>query len=235
VPDYSFDLPYRIGEVYLYRAELDKALQYFDIYRKRLLSKPGYNGRDRIELSEVDNRIQNCINAREYAGRRVKCRVISVGRSINSEFHDYAPVLNFREDKMYFTSRRILQNSSDQLFADNHPFEEIFVSQKDGGSWTKALSAGAQLNSQANESALYLDDATNQLYLYVGNGDIYYSTYEDGGFSKPLSVKGEINGSKSFENSLCLSPDHKTAIFTSDRAGGLGGMDLYVTRLEAGK
>ncbi|HAS46166.1 MAG TPA: hypothetical protein DCS93_37140 [Microscillaceae bacterium] len=48
-------------------------------------------------------------------------------------------------------------------------------------------------------------------------------------WSKPKSLGRRIN-SKHRETSGCLSPDGNTLYFTSDRPGGLGGLDIYMAK-----
>ena len=54
----------------------------------------------------------------------------NLGREINSEYDDYAPVLNGAEDLIIFTSRRREGNLSQDVHSDNLPFEDIFYCYK---------------------------------------------------------------------------------------------------------
>jgi outer membrane protein OmpA-like peptidoglycan-associated protein len=63
-----------------------------------------------------------------------------------------------------------------------------------------------------------------------GEHDLYVSTLGgDGVWSKPQNLGGAIN-SRGREGSPFMAPDGRTLYFCSDRPGGSGGFDFYVTR-----
>jgi outer membrane protein OmpA-like peptidoglycan-associated protein len=55
------------------------------------------------------------------------------------------------------------------------------------------------------------------------------STYEDGKWSAAVKLGTEIN-TKYYENHACLSPDGELLYFVSDRPGGYGNKDIWVSR-----
>lgn len=59
--------------------------------------------------------------------------------------------------------------------------------------------------------------------------DLYVSFFEDGRWTRPLELGDEIN-TKYSETTPFLSADGKTLYFSSDRPGGLGSQDIYLTR-----
>jgi WD40-like Beta Propeller Repeat len=60
--------------------------------------------------------------------------------------------------------------------------------------------------------------------------DLWVATRESAvdGWSTPVNLGGTIN-TAAIENNANLSSDRLTLFFSSDRTGGLGGLDLYVT------
>ncbi len=60
--------------------------------------------------------------------------------------------------------------------------------------------------------------------------DIYYSRRENGGWTRPqpLSINSDARDAEP-----CLSDDGKTLIFASDRDGGFGGIDLYLSQKQS--
>ncbi len=60
--------------------------------------------------------------------------------------------------------------------------------------------------------------------------DIYCSENVDGVWSEPKLAKGGINSKTANEIAPCISPDGNTIYFSSNRTGGIGGYDIYVSR-----
>lgn len=59
--------------------------------------------------------------------------------------------------------------------------------------------------------------------------DLYVSFFEEGRWTRPLELGEEIN-TKYSETTPFLSADGKTLYFSSDRPGGQGSQDIYLTR-----
>ena len=64
----------------------------------------------------------------------------------------------------------------------------------------------------------------------IGDRDLYVSTLgDDGVWTKPADLGRTVN-TPSVELSPFMAPDGKTLYFSSDRPGGVGGFDLWLTR-----
>ena len=230
-PDYRFDLDYWIGKSFQYGLEFDKAIKYYTQYKTKLVKNPNYPGKDKIELKEVERKIQECNNGKEFVANPKNFSIINIGKEINSEFDDYSPVLNESESEIVFTSRRREGNLNENVANDNKPFEDIFSSAKSAGNkWSRAKNIGTTVNNKFNNSnaALSADGKTLYLYNDEGNGDIYISKRQgDGSWGAPEALPGIINSSFR-EESVTITKDGNTLYFSSERPGGFGGSDIYV-------
>jgi outer membrane protein OmpA-like peptidoglycan-associated protein len=228
-PDYRFDLEYWIGKGYQYGLDFDNALKYYTKYQDKLVKNPNYQGANKVELKEVDRRIVECKNGKEFVANPQNYSIINIGSKINSEFDDYAPVLNEKEDEIVFTTRRRDGNTNENVADDNLPYEDVFTTKKTGSNWSVAKNIGTSVNTKFNDSNLALSADSKTLFLYKdeGNGDIYFSDRQpDGSWSLPKALPGVINSSFR-ESSISVSRDGNTLYFASERPGGLGGSDIY--------
>jgi outer membrane protein OmpA-like peptidoglycan-associated protein len=228
-PAYKFDIEYWIGRSYQYGENFDKALEFYNLYKKKLAGKSNYQGKDKIDLATVDRAIFECENGKEFVASPGNFSIVNIGREINSEYEDYAPVLNENEDEIVFTTRRREDNLNENVFEDNKPYEDIFTAKKTGGTWTYAKNLGPVVNTPYHESSVALSADGNTLFIFndEGGGDIFYSERQPNGeFGPKVHLPGIINSSFE-EKSISISKDEKTLYFSSNRPGGFGGLDIY--------
>jgi outer membrane protein OmpA-like peptidoglycan-associated protein len=228
-PAYRFDIEFLIGRSYQYGEDFDKALQFYNLYKQKLAGKSNYQGKDKVDLPTVDRAIFECENGKEFVSNPGNFSIVNIGREINSEFEDYAPVLNENEDEIVFTTRRREDNLNENVFEDNKPYEDIFIAKKTGATWAFAKNIGPIVNTPYHESSVALSADGNTLFIFndEGGGDIKYSERQPGGeFAAPVPLPGIINSSFE-EKSISISKDEKTLYFSSNRPGGFGGLDLY--------
>ncbi len=230
-PNYRFDILYKIGQGYQYGLHFDQAIEYFNRYKSKLMSEgKNYKGTDKVTLHDVERRIFESQNGKKYVAKPENYSIKNAGDKINSEYHDFAPVLNADESIMIFTTRRQEGNTSENVDVDNYYFEDIFISRKVNGEWSTAENIGNIVNTGFHDSNLALSPDGKTLYLYrdENGGDIYFSDLQkNGSWSVPQRLPGYINSSY-FENAVSISPDNKTLYFSSDRPGGFGGRDIYM-------
>lgn len=228
-PDYRFDIEYSIGKSYQYGENFDKALHFFDLYKQKLAKKPNYQGKDRVDAAVVDRAIFECQNGKEFISNPGNFSIVNIGREINSEFEDYAPVLNEAETELVFTTRRREDNLNQNVADDNKPWEDIFIATKTGDKWSYAKNIGEPVNTATHNSNLALSADGGTLFIFNDDngGDIYYSERgANGSWSTPVPMPGIINSSFE-EKSVSISSDEKTLYFSSNRPGGYGGLDIY--------
>jgi len=151
---------------------------------------------------------------------------IKLNSNVNTSFSEYFPVLSLDDSLLLFT-RRII--NKDDIYD-----EDIYVSKKDSIFWTEASSLRS-INSSNNEGAINLtsDKSTfvftscNRREGY-GRCDIYFMN-SDG---EIFNAGPKIN-TKHWESQACFSPDNKYLYFVSDRPGGFGGKDIWMSELTA--
>lgn len=223
-----------LGQAYQYSESFDSAILYFDKYRAEL-QQSTREDRDK-KLKATDRNIRECQNARVYMAHPVNVKVTHLSSNINSEYEDYAPTINETGDLMVFTSRRQDDNSNESVADDHEYFEDVYVSSKVNGEWTKAFNPGPPLNTRTHNSSVNLDPQGDEIFIYRddNDGDIFISYLREGRWTVPTPF-AEIN-SLYHENSATVTEDGKTVYFSSNRPGGQGGMDLFsISRKANGK
>ena len=228
-PNYRFDIDFQIGQAYHYGFDFDSAIDHYEKYKKKYYSQSKYRGKDRTRLVTVDRKLFECKNAKAIISKPTQYSIESIGEEINSVWPDYAPVISEDESIMIFTSRRQEDNTSSDVDSDNFYFEEIFISRKENGKWGPAKNIGAPINTAYHDANIALSSDGSRLYLYkdTGRGDIYYSDYDGQKWSKPKFLSSKINSTIYAENSISETSSPGVIIYSSDRPGGEGGIDLY--------
>ncbi|GMV53937.1 MAG: hypothetical protein D8M52_02395 [Chlorobi bacterium] len=128
--------------------------------------------------------------------------------------------------------------------ATNHDVEghgrtDLYMAKKSGGSWNNITNLGGTVNSQYFDSQPTLAaDGTIIIFTSdrpggLGGTDLYISQLVNGTWSAARPLDGA--NSPANEMGAVLNPDGKTVTFASDKAGGLGGFDIYVGTLSNGK
>ena len=193
-PDYRFDLLFLIAQGYQLSLDFENALE-----PTISCTKPNYNRTtntlvlDRIPVQTVDRRIYECNNGILFTTYPEGYSIINVGGKVNSEWHDFAPVVNEDETMMIFTTRRKDGNMNQDVHTDNFPFEDIFISTKQDSGWNAASNIGDVINTPFHDSNIALSADGRQLYLYKdiedGTSDIYVSELKtDSVWSTPRSL-----------------------------------------------
>jgi len=186
------------------------------------------------DKEKLQKQIKFCKEAEEIFENPVDIIVTKLG-VINSASPDHSPVINADESTLIFTSRR--EGSTGGLVdIDGYQFEDIYVYDKTKGLNTKPEKLDTTINSLEHEASCGLSIDGQELFIYKSakndDGDIYYSKLEGSKWSTPIKIQGDVN-STARESHATVSSDGKKLFFTSNRAGGLGGMDIYVAEKQA--
>jgi hypothetical protein len=212
----------------------NEASIYYESYRNIL--RFGRGAKD--EIPEVDRLIQMCRNGSRLVYEPVNTRIQNLGPQINSSFEDFAPVITEDEQTVFFTSRRgdPIREPYDPLTGQF--YENIYQARKVDGNWQKPVRLDQLVNREEHNATVGISPDGNLLLIYRGNnnsliskvsGDLYQSEVIDGRWGKPEPWPGKIN-TRGWEPSGSLTQDGKTLYFCSDRPGGEGGRDLYLSR-----
>jgi len=220
-PNVDKEILYYIGIAYMYNGQWEKAENAFKQYREGKKEKSE-------EFKKASKKIDECQNAKIISAQPPLFQITNLGDKINTEFADYVPVVSPDEQVIFFTSRREGNiggpRGEDQLHA-----EDVFVAVKNGNEWDRAKNVVIpKINTKLHESVVSISHDGHTIFFYMNKGrwgNLYEAelTGTAWGNLKPVAT---INTRK-HEASLTISPDRNFIIFSSQRKGGKGGLDLY--------
>jgi outer membrane protein OmpA-like peptidoglycan-associated protein len=163
--------------------------------------------------------------------------------SINSNRGDFGPFL--LDKKLYFSSGRVHRYGLVYTNEDTtKELDDIFyAAEMDSLHFKKVHYFSEKVNTKFNDGPLCFNRAGDVLYI-TGNDekrmtqhkeplDIFTAKKVNGHWEHPVSLPF-CTGTASYCHPALLR-DEKTLIFSSDMPGGMGGMDLYMTKFENGK
>jgi len=113
---------------------------------------------------------------------------------------------------------------------------DIYISQKKGDDWTKPFDLSPPVNTPGWESQPSISADGRTLYFVsnrkggYGGYDVWKSTLTASGWGEPENLGPNINTPYD-EQSPFIHPDDSTLYFSSNGWPGLGGKDLFVSRL----
>ncbi len=235
-PIYTY---FYLAEAYHHNYNIDSAIKYYRFF-KNVANK---NNMLQVTASHY---IKQCETAIRLIEDEKDYKLINIGNEINSKFADYNPTLTLDESTMYFTSRRLrsdsTQQSNDEIFSslDGKYFEDVYVSHKNlkTSEWGKAkLMSFSKPNSHQATVSISGDGEKLIIYKSETNDEdtyIHYTT-RDSDFYRLVPLK-PIDANKLREDHVSISADSKTIYFASDDKGGMGGKDIYrVVKLPNGE
>ena len=160
-----------------------------------------------------------------------------IGNGINTSGNEGAPSISADGEVLFFVA---CQDNPDGSYAGGRKGFgdcDIFYSQKVGSAWSKPYNAGNVINTSYWETQPSFSADGKTLYFVsnrpggVGEADIWCSTLNvNGSWGAPKNLGPKIN-TPGKEESVFIHPDGKTLYFGSDGHTGMGGLDLYVSRM----
>jgi hypothetical protein len=215
-----------IGRMLLLEGNAKKALEEFYYFKS-------VNNEKMILNTDVLQWISTCEVAIKEESRKQSLVVRNLGSRINSNFSEYVPLVWNVNGALVFTSRR-----ADSKGGLKDPYgrfyEDIYIAQKTENGWVNPGPLSENINTTAHDACVAFSPSGTELIIYrtdskqVG-GDLYISKYDGEKWSIPEKLGPEVN-SEYLETSACFSSSGNEIIFSSNRPGGFGGKDLYITR-----
>jgi len=221
------DAYYQLGHAYHLNYQLDYAISNFDKFKSFLAET------EKTLINQVTHQIEMCNNAKELIASPVTIKIDNLGPNVNSPYPDYSAVTSADETNLFFTSRRPGTTGGGIDPADGKYYEDIYYCTKKDSMWSPAVNIGPPINTNGHEATIGVSVDGQKLLIYrddKGDGNIYTSQLQGGVWSVPAKLGDNVNTS-GWEPSASISADGQYLYFASNREGGFGGRDIYMSKL----
>lgn len=221
-----------------YLAIYNKTYCYFQVddflnaekYGKKFLASEFAQGEPKRSIEQM---LRNIAFSKTAIKNPVNVEFKNLGATVNSINDEYFPSVTSDNEILYFTQKQT---------NDTYPNEDIYVSEKQNGVWSKASKLGSSINSEMNEGA-HCISASGKYLLFAsdnykngneGRIDIFIAKKQGNDWLTPANMGRNIN-TRSWDSQPVLSADSKQLFFVSDKKGGKGGSDIYVSNIAEDK
>ncbi len=177
-------------------------------------------GRDFADMEYVDKQIEACELAEEMTSKPLKVKFTRM--ETGDGFIDKA-----------LFGVRSADNTTMVCMAETSGDRVIMMAKNINGQWTRPSTIHTQLGNypDCQISSLSQDGQTMLLTRSDPfNSDLYISHFDGQRWSTMEAMPRSINTAY-YESSACLSGDGQKLYFTSNRKGGYGALDIYVSEL----
>lgn len=232
-PTYSRVLYYEAAHLHFLSGNYERALDLFHQFKELQKLPPtdfGILGETEQEaeqkfLAELDDQILLCQTAQEASKFSRVEKTYNLGPEINSPADEYFPCVSNDQTWMLFTTRR-------NRFADEDLLISFFA-----GEWMEGISMPSAFLSDKNEGMSTLVRNGRRMFFTAcgrpsvqGACDIWEAFIEGTTVKKFQPLEGNAN-SDSWDSQATISCDGTILYFASNREGGLGGTDIWESRL----
>jgi len=206
---------FAMARAYQVNYELDKAVEFYEKYRNAMFKS------NFADVEYVNKQIASCQTARRMMKKPVSVKYTSLGQKTSQQGNTYNAIISGNGNRLIYMNDRPF-------------FRAILMTDRTGGEWTQPRVINQELWAEGYSFPTSLSMDGNELYLANrkgSEGDIYVSHYRNGKWTPMVPLNDEIN-TDYYETHACISPGGKELYFTSDRPGGQGGLDIYVSERE---
>ena len=218
--DHFFGL-YELGNIYFDLGNIDSSEFYYRRFLRMNSSNDKYAQNAQLNLRNINF-------SRDAFKNPVNVNPVNMGSSINSKDQEYSPAFAIDEKTIYITKR--MGNLS-----DNRPNEDLYFAELNDESWDKVKDIGPPINTIENEGAFSISSDGNYIFFTScsrnggkGQCDIWLTSKKNNRWDEPKNLQSPIN-TKYWESQPSISSDGRMLYFSSDRPGGYGGTDIWVS------
>lgn len=178
---------------------------------------------------------EKCNTAIEIKKHPVPFKPVNLVR-VNTDFDDYWPSITADGQNISITVLVGQREGARSLTAQEDIYHSVLDPQT--GEWSKSESLGAPTNTGQNEGAQSFSVDGRYMFFIacdrpssLGGCDIYYSIRKGNVWSPAINPGKPLN-SQYWETNPSFSPAGDELFFSSNRPGGKGNKDIWVSKVE---
>ncbi|MEJ8804207.1 tetratricopeptide repeat protein [Pontibacter sp. H249] len=211
-------ITFYLAQAYHQDYEFEEARKY---YQQEMAKTPRT---DKPYLQFLQKRIDECAAGAMLINKPSVAEVINLGRGVNTSFSDHIPVFLPGDSAMLYTTR-YRHGDKNGLLSDEEKLKYAYLS-KDG--WQQTAHSLGSFKTKQEHGLVNIGPQGHKLYTFHTTKGLHVSQLEQGVWGEPQQLEypfdeGQLNVS------VFITPDGKYAFFSSNRNGGFGGLDLYIT------
>ncbi|OIQ31371.1 MAG: hypothetical protein BM555_05275 [Crocinitomix sp. MedPE-SWsnd] len=243
---------YLLAKMYHLKYRFDDAIPVYETFIRKVNNSPNLPEEGKSEITKQAKRdIDHCKFAKIAIKNPRNVVIESLGDSINTKYPEYASVVSQDEKQLIFTSRRPDTKGGKLAKEGGGFYEDIYKADLSKGSlferhtrmsdstrssyfnlvtdfeYTDLHQMSDEVNSKDHDGSIQLDKNDKILYFYH-DADIWQidTKSEETAVAEKMGV--HVN-SDYHEPSIFFSYDGKRLFIVSNRPGGYGGLDIYVS------
>lgn len=202
-----------LGNAYFINNRLDSALLMYN----RFFSMT--KGKGKWDFAYLNHQIEAVKRSGMLQLNSINMLTSKLEKPINTSRPNYNAVISGDGNTLAYTTRKKF-------------YQAIMIAHRNAkGNWDKPRNITLDLRVEGTYHTLALSYNGKELYLFKDDtydGNIYVSSLQNGKWRPVTKLNRNIN-TEAYETHACLSADGRSLYFTSNRDGGYGGMDIYVS------
>jgi len=210
-----YDAMFQLGNAYRINYQFDKAREAYQKYKRTLLKT------DIENIDFVEHQIEVCNYARNLLSRPTNHIIEPVKIPLPEGKENFNPVVSADGNTFAFMTVLPFYNA-------------VMITTREEDKWSEPENITQWLQPEGQIFISSLSDDGKTLFFSKNdlfNSDIYSITREKNGWSAPVRLNKNIN-TKYWESQAFITEDGNAIVFSSDRPGGFGGLDIYISYSE---
>jgi outer membrane protein OmpA-like peptidoglycan-associated protein len=225
VIDSTFFVPayYILANLLFDQQEYSESIKYYNKYSKYPRIKDAEKARLNKNLEIARFRLHAMNNP-------VPFKPVNIGANVNTAGYEFVNYISPDRSRLFFTRRMMTGERRDEQF--------FYTLNLGDTAWSPSIDIGPPINTQGDEGALTLSPDGQFLFFSgcnnmdgYGSCDLYASRLLGDKWGEPVNL-GSVVNSSSWESQPSFSSDGRTLYFVSNRPGGKGSSDIWITKLQ---